>query len=458
MRPSRSMSRRLLRNGLLAALSVSLFPLFALPAAQAIPVVIPAGADPSVIRGDDGLFYAFVTSDDWGDGKGMHNVAMFTSFDLVDWMFAGDAFDSRPGWHGDKGTWAPDVVAEDNGYAMYYSLGDDVNPCIGKASAPELIGPWTDLGRAVFCAKDVGIGGTIDPAVWDDGTTKTMYVGNFRGIYAIELNSDGTAPEGDPVQVADDRFEAPYIYERDGYYYLFVSAGNCCNGQRSAYRVLAGRSDSLTGPFLDRKGQDLNEGGGALVLAGSEQWGGPGHNTVVPDDAGDDWMVYHAIPRSSITLPSGAPNRKGMIDKITWVDGWPEVGDGSPTSTAPEVPLFDLPVHVSYAEKGVKGDIASGGDEFDVVVRIEAPADKAYSGNVWLQASMPDYSMTDPLTEPIAVDLEPGEVIEETLTYKVPGNSSQGIYRLFACAGPTTDEIVEYAAHVRVKPGGEETD
>jgi hypothetical protein len=74
------------------------------------------------------------------------------------------------------------------------------------ATATSPIGPWADLGRPVFCADDVGIKGTIDPFLWDDGTSKTLFVGNFHGIYGVPLSADGTAPAGPPVKVADERF------------------------------------------------------------------------------------------------------------------------------------------------------------------------------------------------------------------------------------------------------------
>jgi arabinan endo-1,5-alpha-L-arabinosidase len=34
------------------------------------PVFEPVIADPSIIKGEDGNYYAYGTEDDWGDGKG----------------------------------------------------------------------------------------------------------------------------------------------------------------------------------------------------------------------------------------------------------------------------------------------------------------------------------------------------------------------------------------------------
>src|SRR5699024_1319388 len=106
------------------------------------------------------------------------------------------------------------------------------------------------------CSSDVGVPGTIDPYVTYDGGSPTMFVGNFGGIYAIPLTADGTAVAGDdpkaaPVRVAGDGYEAPYVQHKNGYYYLYVSAGNCCNGAATDYRVYVGRSKNLLGPYTD---------------------------------------------------------------------------------------------------------------------------------------------------------------------------------------------------------------
>lgn len=408
---------------------------------HANPVVEPVAADPTVIRDDDGAFYMFTTADDWGNGRGMHAMSMFTSFDLVDWMYVGDVFDELPAWHPPgKHAWAPSVHEVDGMYHLYYSLYDVANPCIGLATATDPAGPWTDLGRPVFCAQDVGIEGTIDPFVWDDGTNLTMLVGNFKGIHAIPLTTDGTAPDGTPIQVADTRFEGPFVEYRNGFYYLFVSAGNCCNGGNTAYRVLAGRSTSLTGPYIDRKGDDLDDGGGALLLAGSDRWAGPGHNAIVADDAGNDWIIYHASPRYDITLPSGAQRREGLIDRIVWSNDWPEIGDGSPSSTRPELPDIDVPVKVSLALDPLTSQ------QVTATVQLTAAPDRPYTGRVWVTADAAEGGPGETVFGPIEVNLQPGEIREETATFPAPPGTSGGQFDLYAFAGTTPTDIDEFGA------------
>ncbi len=310
------------------------------------PVVLPIAADPSVVRAPDGTFYLYATSDDWQDGGGMHHLPIFRSTNLVDWTVAGNVFSGKPGWVDPAGgLWAPDVHLVDDTYVVYYSVGGTANPCIGMATSVSPTGPFTDLGRPVFCSSDVGVPGTIDPSVYYDGATPYVFVGNFGGIYAIPLTHDGTAVAGDdpkaaPVRVAGNGYEAPYIQHKNGYYYLYVSAGNCCNGAASDYRVYVGRSQNLLGPYVDSSGQPMLDEGGDLILSGNVTWLGPGHITVVTDDAGTDWAMYHAAPRAAPRLGAGPQNREGMIDKISWVGDWPRIGDGTPSSTAPAVPYI----------------------------------------------------------------------------------------------------------------------
>ncbi len=43
-----------------------------------------------------------------------------------------------------------------------------------------------------------------------------------------------------------------------------------------------------------------------MVLFRNDDWVGPDHNSVVSDDAGVDWFVYHAIDPERPLLRSGA--------------------------------------------------------------------------------------------------------------------------------------------------------
>jgi arabinan endo-1,5-alpha-L-arabinosidase len=90
-------------------------------------------------------------------------------------------------------------------------------------------------------------------------------------------------------------------------------------GGNSTYNVRVGRSDTLTGPYLDHDGVPMTSGGGTLILKEYGQWKGPGHNGMLIED-GVYWMVYHAYDADQIGIP------KLRIESIFWdADGWPSL-------------------------------------------------------------------------------------------------------------------------------------
>ena len=311
------------------------------------PVVTPVAADPSVIRAPDGTFYLYATQDDWADGQGNHYLPIFSSTDLTNWSFVADALSAPPSWKEDGGfTWAPDISFKDGTYYLYYaaSLWGDPNPCIGLATSKNPEGPFKDLSHAVFCSQDIGVENSIDPFVWQGGGARTLVWGSFHGIYAVNLSDDGTKAVGETVQLADNRFEGAYIVQHGKFYYLFVSAGSCCDGENSTYTLYVGRSENLMGPYRDKEGKSLLKGGGTVVLAANDTWVGPGHNSIIQDDAGADWLFYHAIPRDDPRLTNGVNRRPALLEKLTWQNGWLRVNGGKGPSVEPQpVPTVAAP-------------------------------------------------------------------------------------------------------------------
>jgi arabinan endo-1,5-alpha-L-arabinosidase len=310
------------------------------------PVFQPVLADPSIIRGKDGYFYAYGTEDDWGDGQGAHAIPIIRSKDLIRWNFVHDAFITKPNWKDSGGLWAPDISLHKNGkYYLYYaySLWGDPNPGIGVATADTPAGPFDDHG-ALFTSESIGVENSIDPQYFQDEDGKSyLFWGSFHGIYGIQLSEDGLHTVGDKFQIAGNQFEAPYVIKRGGYYYFFGSGGSCCDGAYSTYHVMVGRAKTVQGPYIDKDGNDLLVTGGTTILnpnskpdKNGKQFVGPGHNAIIKDDKGNDWIVYHAIDPNNPTLLNGATKRPLMIDQLIWKDGWPSVNNLEPsTETEP---------------------------------------------------------------------------------------------------------------------------
>ncbi|MBU5443310.1 family 43 glycosylhydrolase [Paenibacillus sp. MSJ-34] len=311
------------------------------------PVFEPVFADPALIRGEDGMIYAYATEDDWGDGEGSRVVPILRSGNLQDWEYVGEAFDRKPEWKG-GGVWAPDIAYYNGKYYLYYtmSLWGDPDPGIGVAVADSPEGPFTDRGK-IFTSSEIGAY-SIDPMFFVEDGKPYLFFGSIEaGIFGIELTADGMQTAGDKFQIASSGYEAPYMIKRNGHYYFFGSMGTCCDGADSTYRVAVGRAESLKGPYLNREGGDLLYNEGNVMLTGyfppepeGAPFVGPGHNAVITDDRGTDWIVYHAIDVNAPKVGSGATRRPLMIDPIVWEDGWPTVADAKPSVGEREGPVF----------------------------------------------------------------------------------------------------------------------
>lgn len=333
-------------------------------------------ADPAVIRGKDGWWYMYATSDPLTEPPsefGLMHVAR--SRDFTDWEYLGTIFDeqTRPDWTTDASYyWAPDIRYVDGRYVLYYTVTDTVadpgawNYTIGVATAPTPTGPWTDSGGPVLDPRPAPGGGylnTIDPALFvDDDGSRYLYFGGFNGgVWVTQLSPDGLRAVGEPTRVTiGDRYEGAFVVKRDGYYYLTASSANCCAGPVTGYSVYAGRSTSPFGPFVDHEGVSLNESrvGGTQVLAqNGNRWIGVGHHTIVTDLSGQDHIVYHGIDRNNAWLAEpGAVNRRpALIDRLDWIDGWPVTRAGAGPSDTPQ------PAPVTTGVLGIDSDDPADG-------------------------------------------------------------------------------------------------
>ena len=284
--------------------------------------------DPTVIE-DDGVFYLYAT-------ENTPNVPIMQSPDLVHWTVCGTVFTdaTRPDFVEGGHIWAPDINRIGDRYVLYYAMsvwGGEWTCGIGTAVAETPEGPWTNHGK-LFISNEIGVQNSIDPFYIEDNGHKYLFWGSFRGLYGIELSDDGLSirPGAEKRQVAGTAYEAVYIHKREGYYYLFASTGTCCEGMRSTYTTVVGRSENLFGPYVDRQGQPMLENHHEKVISGNDRFAGPGHNAeIVTDTACDDWILYHAYWTEK---PQG---RALMLDHVHWHDGWPEVAGGHPSDKAP---------------------------------------------------------------------------------------------------------------------------
>ena len=281
--------------------------------------------DPTVIMADDGLFYLFAT-------ENIRNTPIFKSSDLVSWELAGTAFSdsTRPSFEPKGGIWAPDINFINGKYVLYYSMsvwGGEQTCGIGVAVSDRPEGPYSDLGK-LFRSNEIGVQNSIDPFFIEDDGKKYLFWGSFSGIYAIELSDNGLSVKKNAQkrQVAGTAYEGTYILKKDGYYYMFCSTGTCCEGIKSTYRTVAGRSENLFGPYLNKAGSSMSSNNHEIIIHANDRFVGTGHNSeIITDDNGKTWILYHAVDRNN---PRG---RLLMLDEVQWDNGWPFVEGDSPS-------------------------------------------------------------------------------------------------------------------------------
>ncbi len=397
-----------------------------LPLRTADGKAVESCADPSVTQHPIVLasgkteWYMYCTTDplrgDDRDGAGhliFHLIPTYKSTDLVNWIYAGDVFATRPAWvAADAGLWAPDIEFANNTYYLYYTASNTNLPgggsAIGVATSNSPTGPWTDTGVPVVephappcCPNDRRW--VFDPAIITDNTgQRYIYYGSyFGGIAARKLSADGLhADPATQVQITiANRYEGAYVRKHGDFYYLFASATNCCNGPLTGYSVFAGRSTNPLGPFVDREGVPLlagRVGGTPVISMNGNRWVGPGHNAIVTDLAGQDWFFYHAVDRNDAYFAgeTGFTKRPVLLDRLNWIDGWPTVraerwASDTP-QRAPSVRAGDQDsdqanseVHALSAARSAK-PVAQFSDEFESATLnpqwswVRQPANGAY--------------------------------------------------------------------------------
>lgn len=303
------------------------------------PVIARDCPDPSVIddRDASGWFYAYSTRTRMDST--LVTLPIYRSRDLVDWEFVGDGFpEGDPAWSPGGALWAPDVNRIDGRYVLYYAMGhwgDHVRSASGVAVSDSPTGPFRDLGMIVSC-ENTGVMNSIDPVFFQDKGNRYLFWGSFgkgSGIWGIELSPEGLSvkPDARPVQVSAIDTEGAYVVKHGRWYYIFASRGSCCEGARSTYHVVVARSRNVLGPYTDPDGKSfLDDDYAYTVLSSSEDgtFRGTGHNSaLIRDDAGQDWLCYHAFWSGN-----DYHGRCMLMDRVRWdKKGWPFIENGQPS-------------------------------------------------------------------------------------------------------------------------------
>ncbi|KAH6845847.1 glycosyl hydrolase [Chaetomium sp. MPI-CAGE-AT-0009] len=277
---------------------------YALP--EACSGVCNNSHDPSIIRRADGTYFRFSTG-----GR----IAIHTAPSLAGpWTYKGAALPggSSINLPGNQDLWAPDVAQVGNQYYLYYS---------------------TDLGSTgVVSSRGLPYNAIDGNLINEPGTSNYFLTfGSFwNGIYRVRVTP--TQTNGAPYQIAfdpsDTAIEGPTVFKNGNFYYLFFSKGTCCGYDKNRpaagkeYRILASRSSSPVGPFVDRNGRSCRSGGGTIVLESHNWVYGPGGQGVYQDPTNGPVLYYHYV---DTRIGFGDGQKKFGWNRINFSSGWPVV-------------------------------------------------------------------------------------------------------------------------------------
>jgi len=322
--------------------------------------------DPS-IGVDHGKYYVFATGTAYAPAvegskekpRALGQFPIRCSSDLHAWKRCGEVFPGIPEWIKTLSPktpelWAPDISYFDGLYHLYYAFSVFGKNTSGialatnetlDASSPKY--KWVDRGLVLQSKLEDNFN-AIDPNLILDAKGEAwLSFGSFWSgikmrhlarktgmlstsdtkLYSLASRAPAptTAPRNPDLPPDNEAIEAPFIFRHGEYYYLFVSWDLCCRGLKSNYRTMVGRSRNVTGPYLDRNGKDMMQGGGSPLLVANSKWLGPGGESLLHLPS-EDIIVFHAY-----SAVDGKPSLQ--ISTVGWKDGWPSAAlDGDSTT------------------------------------------------------------------------------------------------------------------------------
>lgn len=286
----------------------------------------------------------------WTDGSRYYTICtgvrtIMASEDLVNWTDLKTAPLSEDAMAAAKAVgkklWAPDVVKIKDRWMLYLTCYESAEYCgISVFESESATGPWEFIGRLTHSTEN-GIKDSIDPEVVVDPETGKVWLffGSIGGIHRVELTSDGKRladgaifehVAGLDVNTNPTRsrvYEGAYLHHRDGYWYLFASAGRYFD---HSYGIVVGRSRTLEGTFTDKEGKKMSGGHASTILKSEpkDDFFGPGHNgEIITDAKGQDYILYHCHNR----VDGKDMGRHTLLQRIYWdKEGWPYFETGKP--------------------------------------------------------------------------------------------------------------------------------
>lgn len=241
-----------------------------------------------------------------------------------------DCYGSRDCWN----LWAPHVVKIKDKWNIYFSLANKGGILVLQSDSPT--GPFRFVGSPKTLVDHKMMGwnyDAIDPFVADDSGKVWLFFGSSFGIYRHRLTDDGldldardtfalvvgpTSPEQMVNGETHGGYEGVFLYKHENYWYCIVS-------KRRNYSLYVGRSETITGEFVDAEGHRLIDGFGTRMNYPTKNNPGPGHNgEIIKDSTGHYYIFYHAW---IIDKLGHYDMRKTMMSELVWENGFPHILD-----------------------------------------------------------------------------------------------------------------------------------
>ncbi len=288
-------------KGSLAGLVLGLL-LCALPSRASNPFAnYVYAADPSA-HVWNGRVYVYASGDRTDAQEyDMTETRCFSSDDLANWKDEGSVLKIADIPWASKHLWAPDCALINGVYCLYFPVHNKAGaPCIGVATSNSPTGPFKAQPQPID-----GIQG-IDPAVFvdDDGQAYIFWAG--AGLQGAKLKSDGLslASPAQKISGASEFFEGPWMFKREGRYYITYPAlrpggsGRGGSGQNYDYGI----STSPLGPLTYKGTFSTSELGGNIH--GSQlAWNGR-------------WLCFYHDYSTSVGLKKAGFKRALRVDEL----------------------------------------------------------------------------------------------------------------------------------------------
>lgn len=295
------------------------------------------GHDPSMVRFEDG--YALMSTN--------NNLQLWTSEDAYSWKDHKSTVSAIPQWAfqyapGTEGIWAPDVYYMNGEFRVYYcvSVFGKRSSAIGYQSTTSIVPGtsgygWKDHGHVFHTTTSDKYNAIDADVVRDTEGNYWMAFGSFGlGIQLIKLDATTGYQSSDDKTVyniarrtskaSEGAEEGPSLIEHNGKYFLFTAWDKCCqqgaNIEQTTYKTAYGRADKVTGPYKDRAGYDMANGGGTILLERYGRYVGPGGGEAF-QDLNRVRFVHHYYD-----LNGDKYNHIHIRDVVFTDDNWVEMG------------------------------------------------------------------------------------------------------------------------------------